>query len=121
MDYDEARKRLEEERSWVAGANTKQRERQRGKGKLHVSERIALLLDKGSWLEYGEFARSSEPKAKDRSPRDGVFTGIGTVGGQPVAIIAHDITALGATQSYVNVRKVDRMIALAINKRLPII
>lgn len=121
MDYDEARKKLEEERSGVVGANTKQRERQKGKGKLHVSQRIALLLDKGSWLEYGEFARSSEPKVKDRSPRDGVFTGIGTVRGQPVAIIAHDITALGGTQSYVNVRKVDRMIALAIKKGFPII
>jgi acetyl-CoA carboxylase carboxyltransferase component len=121
MDYDEGRRRLEAERAWIAAANAKQREKHRAKGKLHVSERIDLLLDKGSWLEYGEFARSSEPEAKDRSPRDGAFTGLGTVKGQTVAIIGHDITALGGTQSYVNVRKVDRMIALAIKKKFPVI
>jgi acetyl-CoA carboxylase carboxyltransferase component len=121
MDYDAARERFQAERTWVSTANEKQREKHRAKGKLHVSERIALLLDEGSWLEYGEFARSSEPAVKDRSPRDGVFTGIGTVGGQPVAVIAHDITTLGGTQSYVNVRKVDRVISLAIKKGFPII
>jgi acetyl-CoA carboxylase carboxyltransferase component len=121
MDYDAARKRLQDERSWMATANSKQCEKHRIKGKLHMSERIGLLLDKGSWFEYGEFARSSEPEANDRSPRDGVFTGIGTVNGQPIAIIAHDITTLGGSQSYVNVRKVDRMIKLAIKKRFPII
>ncbi len=121
MDYDAARKRLQDERSWVAAANSKQREKHRTKGKLHMSERIELLLDKGSWLEYGEFARSSDLETRDRSPRDGVFTGIGTMDGQPVAIVAYDITTMGGTQSYVNVRKVDRMINLAIKKKFSII
>jgi len=57
MDYQEARKRFAEERLWAKNSiSQKHLGRQRARGKRHVLERIDQLVDKGSWLEYGEFA-----------------------------------------------------------------
>lgn len=121
MDYEEGRTRLAGERAWVNKASSKGLERHRAQGKLHVSERIQLFVDEGSWLEYGEFARSVEPGFKDRSPRDGVMTGLARVGGTRVAIIADDITMLGGSQSFTSIRKVDRILEIAIRNDFPII
>ncbi|MBN1106526.1 MAG: hypothetical protein JXL84_24190, partial [Deltaproteobacteria bacterium] len=121
MDYDEGRKRFDQERLWVQRGNPRGLERHRAKGKFHVSQRIAMLLDEGTWLEYGEFARSVEPGFKERSPRDGVMTGLGKIHGQTVAVLGDDITVLGGTQSFVSVRKVDRIIDIATRNRFPII
>jgi acetyl-CoA carboxylase carboxyltransferase component len=121
MNYTEGRKRLEDERRWVEHGNPKSLERHRARGRQHVTERIRQLVDEGSWLEYGEFARAIGPEVKDRSPRDGVMTGLAKVEGRRVAIIADDITILGATQSTVSVRKVDRLVDIAVMNNFPII
>lgn len=121
MDYEDGRKRLSMEREWVAQGNPKGLEKHTAKGKQHVSERIRQLIDKGSWLEYGEFSRAINDDLKDRSPRDGVMTGLARIDGQKVAIIGDDVTVLGGTQSLVSVRKVDRIIDIALRNNFPII
>lgn len=121
MDYEEARARFDRERQSIDKGNQTASEKQRSKGKTSAWTRVVHLLDKGSWLEYGEFARSDQARVRDRSQRDGVVTGLGKIDGQRVAIIAHDITVLGATQSYVSVRKVERIIELASKLNIPII
>jgi len=121
MDYKEGRKRRDTEREWVSRGNPKGLERHLAKGKRHVSERIRQLVDKGSWLEYGEFSRAISDDLKDRSPRDGVMTGLARIDGQKVAIIGDDITVLGGTQSSVSVRKVDRIVDIALRNNFPII
>ena len=49
-------------------------------------ERLDVLLDPGSFVEDGLLAAATEPGM----PGDGVVTGVGTVEGRPVAVIAHD-------------------------------
>jgi len=121
MDYDEGRTRFEDERAWVQRGNPPRLERHLAKGKLHVSQRVSMLLDEGSWLEYGEFARSVEPGFEERSPRDGVMTGLGRIHGRTVAVLGDDVTVLGGTQSFVSVRKVDRIIDIATRNGFPIL
>lgn len=121
MDYEEGRKRLNTEREWVLRGNQRGLEKHTAREKRHVSERIRQLIDEGSWLEYGEFARATAPEFKDRSPRDGVMTGLARIDGQKVAIIADDVTVLGATQSFVSVRKVDRIVEIALRNNFPLI
>jgi acetyl-CoA carboxylase carboxyltransferase component len=122
MDYQEARKRFVEERQWAKNnISQKSLDRQRARGKRHVLERIDQLVDKGSWLEYGEFARAFEPIHKNKSPRDGTITGLGRINGQSVAILGDDITTLGGTQSIVNERKVDRILEIAVRNNFPIV
>jgi acetyl-CoA carboxylase carboxyltransferase component len=121
MDYKEGRDKFLEQRRWVGTADQKLLDRHHARGRLHVTERINMLVDKGSWLEYGEFARSTEKGIRERSPRDGIMTGLARINGQAVAVIADDVTVLGGTTSYVNVRKVDRIVDIAARNRLPII
>ncbi|MDD7919249.1 acyl-CoA carboxylase subunit beta [Actinomycetospora callitridis] len=54
--------------------------------KLPVRQRLDVLLDPGSFVEDGLLAAATEPGM----PGDGVVTGVGTVEGRPVAVIAHD-------------------------------
>jgi len=122
MDYNEARKRFLEERKWTQDSiSQKQLNRHKTRGKRHVLERIQQLVDAGTWLEYGEFARAHEQIHKEKSPRDGTITGLGKIHGQSVAILADDIVTLGGTQSLVNVRKVDRILEVAVRNGFPII
>ena len=53
-------------------------------GKLPVRERIALLLDVGSFTEDGLLSHWD----LDGEGADGVVTGVGTLDGRPVAVIA---------------------------------
>ena len=68
---------------------------QHGKGKLTARERIALLLDEGSFEEFGMFV---EHECQDfdmdgtQIPGDGVITGWGTIHRRPVYIFAKDFT-----------------------------
>jgi acetyl-CoA carboxylase carboxyltransferase component len=64
-------------------------ESQHAKGKKSARERIALLLDEGSFVEYGAFVKTrSTYYGLDKMdlPADGVVTGVGTVNGRKVAV-----------------------------------
>ncbi|HSK59230.1 MAG TPA: carboxyl transferase domain-containing protein, partial [Actinomycetospora sp.] len=54
--------------------------------KLPVRQRLDVLLDADSFVEDGVLAAATQPGM----PGDGVVTGVGTVEGRPVAVIAHD-------------------------------
>src|SRR5512141_2190402 len=57
-------------------------------GKRFVRDRLALLLDEGSFVEDGALANGLDPEL----PADGVVTGLGTIDGRPVAVMANDST-----------------------------
>ena len=54
--------------------------------KLDVRTRLDLLLDPDSWVEDGLLANARS----EGLPADGVLTGVGTIEGRLVAVIAHD-------------------------------
>ena len=90
-------------------------------------ENVADLCDAGSFNEYGALtlaaqrARRSERELIERTPGDGIVTGVGTVGGARTAILAYDYTVLAGTQGIRNHRKTDRLLELAERHRLPIV
>ena len=55
-------------------------------GKLFARERIALLLDSGSFVEDARLANNLD----DELPSDGVITGLGRIDGRAVAVMAND-------------------------------
>ena len=61
-------------------------EKQHRKGKLYVTERLALLFDGGVWHEI------TAPET-----RDGVIVCDGLVSGKPVVAAAQDFTYKGGT------------------------
>ncbi|MGW4485235.1 acyl-CoA carboxylase subunit beta [Amycolatopsis sp. NPDC004368] len=84
--------------------------------KLPVRERIALLLDPGSWVEDGLFADASG----DGLPADGVLTGVGTVEGRPVAVIAHDFSVKAGSWGELTCEKQVRILERADRDLLPV-
>ncbi|MGW7357558.1 carboxyl transferase domain-containing protein, partial [Streptomyces sp. NPDC054802] len=73
-------------------------EAQHAKGKLTARERIALLLDEGSFREVEQLRRHRATgfglEAK-KPHTDGVVTGWGTVEGRTVFVYAHDFRIFG--------------------------
>src|SRR5262249_15846481 len=87
MPVSEGEERYHQERARIEQGHVKYRDKLRAEGKLFVRDRLKLLLDPGTeFQEDWLFARNQEAD----TPADGVVTGVGTVGGRPVCILAND-------------------------------
>lgn len=96
--------------------------RQRGLGKLTARERIALLLDRGSFDEVGSLVeprRDTVPLKDFVAPADGVVAGYGTIDGRPVGVVASDFTVHGGGFSTVGGLKVERIAQHCMRNGLP--
>src|ERR1700731_3489292 len=99
-------------------------EKQHAKGKLTARERIALLLDEGSFTEFDELARHRAHDfgiQRNRPYGDGVVTGIGTVDGRPVAVYSHDFTVFGGSLGEVYGEKIVKVMDHAMKTGCPVI
>ncbi len=79
-------------------------ERQHSDNKLTARERLELLYDNGSFMEFGLLAhhQSQSPSMQGKfTPADGVVTGIGEVDGRRVAAIAYDFTVMAGSMGMV--------------------
>ena len=85
-------------------------------GKLYVRDRIALLLDAGSFVEDGRYANAMASGL----PADGVVTGRGTVEGRPVVVIANDPTVKAGSWGSRTVEKIVRATEMALREELPV-
>jgi acetyl-CoA carboxylase carboxyltransferase component len=84
--------------------------------KLFVRDRIALLVDEGSFIEDALLANAS---ASDL-PADGVVTGVGTVDGRPVCVMANDPTVKAGSWGARTVEKIVRLTERALADELPL-
>ncbi|MEU3524141.1 acyl-CoA carboxylase subunit beta [Streptomyces sp. NPDC038707] len=90
--------------------------RQHGKGKLTAHERIALLLDKGSFTEVEGLRRHRATgfgMEARRPAGDGVVTGWGTVEGRTVFVYAHDFRVFGGALGEAHAAKIHKLMDLA--------
>lgn len=98
--------------------------RQHERGKLTARERIDLLIDKGSFQEYGLLAnhQSHRPAMANRdTPADGVITGFGMVDGRKVGVIAEDFTVMGGSIGMTHGMKKFRAVQIATFERVPLV
>jgi acetyl-CoA carboxylase carboxyltransferase component len=108
--------------------------RRHASGLRTARENVADLCDPGSFVEYGglalaaQRARRSLEELIEKTPADGIVTGIGSVNGAAFgeeaarcAILAYDYTVLAGTQGIRGHRKADRMLELAERMRLPVV
>ncbi len=97
-------------------------ERQRSLGKLLVRERLDLLLDPGTWVEYGMLADHMDPGLGDRYlAADGSVTGVGEIEGRKVAVAAYDFTVMAGSMGAVGENKIRRLRHLALSQRIPMV
>src|SRR5215475_10193978 len=85
-------------------------------GKLFARERIALLLDPGSFVEDAKLANNLD----DELPSDGVITGLGRIDDRPVAVMANDSTVKAGSWGRRTVEKILRIQETARDLRAPL-
>ncbi|HUC57621.1 MAG TPA: acyl-CoA carboxylase subunit beta [Streptosporangiaceae bacterium] len=109
---------LSEVRAKIAkGGAAKYHQTAAASGKLFARERIGKLVDAGSFSEDGIYANV----LADGLPADGVITGIATVTGRPVALMANDSTVKAGSWGARTVEKIIRIIEKAYSSGLPIV
>jgi 3-methylcrotonyl-CoA carboxylase beta subunit len=93
-------------------------ERHHSRGKMLPRDRIRALLDPGSpFLELSQLA--GWELYEEDLPSGGIVTGIGTVNGRQVLIVANDATVKGGTYYPITVKKHIRAQEIALQNRLP--
>ncbi|HLA68156.1 MAG TPA: acyl-CoA carboxylase subunit beta [Bacteroidota bacterium] len=108
----------------LEGGGAKRIEDQHKKGKLTARERIDLLLDPGSFQELGMLVQHRSTDFgldKQKFLGDGVVTGLGTIGGRPVALFSQDFTIFGGSLSEAHAEKICRIMDHALRLGIPVI
>ncbi|HEU4734729.1 MAG TPA: carboxyl transferase domain-containing protein, partial [Kofleriaceae bacterium] len=108
--------------------------RRHASGKQTARENVAAVVDPGSFTEYGPLALAAQRRRRgveeliEATPADGLIAGTATVNGELFGpdrarcmIAAYDYTVLAGTQGYMNHKKLDRMLGLALERRLPLV
>jgi acetyl-CoA carboxylase carboxyltransferase component len=99
------------------GGAAKYHESAAASGKLFARDRIALLVDAGTFTEDGRFANV----LAEGLPADGVITGTATLDGRPVAVMANDSTVKAGSWGARTVEKIIRIIEKALDLSVPMI
>src|SRR3954449_3834408 len=99
------------------GGPERHREKSLDQGKLPVRDRVARLIDADSFVEDALLANWEQ----DGFGADGVVTGMATVGGRPVALMANDPTVKAGSWGPKTVEKIIRIQEQALEHRMPIV
>src|SRR4051812_5242397 len=100
-----------------AGGPERHRDKAAEQGKLPVRERVRRLLDEGSLAEDALLANWEA----DGLGADGVVTGMGTIGGRTVAVMANDPTVKAGSWGPKTVEKILRIQEAALSHRVPLV
>ena len=106
------------------GGGAQRQDKQRAQGKMTARERIDALLDKGTFLETGMFAKHQSTYFgldQVEMPADGVITGEGAVHGRPVHVASQDFTVAGGSAGEVHSDKVAAMMKASLQTGTPFI
>ena len=118
---EELRRKREEAK---LGGGSRRIEAQHQKGKLTARERIASLLDEGTFEELDPFVthRATEfGLAEQKYQGDAVVTGYGRVNGRVTFVYGQDFTVIGGTLSEAVAQKICKVMDLAMNSGAPVV
>ena len=110
--------------SAMLGGGDKRIEAQHAKGKKTARERLAMLLDEGSFEEFDMFVRhrcTNFGMEKSQYDGDGVVTGMGTINGRLVYVAAQDFTVAGGSMSETMAQKICKVMDMAVRVGAPFI
>ncbi len=106
------------------GPSRKATDAQHAKGKLTARERIALLMDEGSFHEVGQLRRHRATGfglEANRPHTDGVVTGWGLVDGRTVFVYAADFRIFGGALGEAHAAKIHKVMDLALAAGAPLV
>ena len=122
--HDKINELIEKRATARLGGGVKAIEKQHAKGKYTARERIAQLLDEGSFEELDMFVthRSTNfGQDKKHILGDGVVTGFGTIEGRLVYVFAQDFTVFGGSLSETMALKICKVMDMAMKMGAPVI
>lgn len=108
----------------IHAGSAKAVERQHAKGKNTARERIEMLLDPGSFVEFDAFARHRSVNFgldANRPYGDGVVTGYGTVDGRDICVFSQDVTVFGGSLGEVYGEKIIKVLDFAMKTGRPVV
>ena len=100
-----------------AGGPQRHHEKSEQQGKLPVRERIARLVDEGSFVEEALLANWEQ----EGLGADGVVTGMARIGGRPACVMANDPTVKAGSWGARTVEKIIRIQERALDLQVPMI
>jgi acetyl-CoA carboxylase carboxyltransferase component len=113
---------------------TEQQQKRLQKGYLTARENLQNLCATDSFIEYGQMAvaaqrlRRDYDELKSATAADGVITGVAHINldlvskkNTQTAIIINDYSVLAGTQGYFHHLKLDRILAVAADKKYPVV
>ncbi len=100
-----------------AGGAERYHQANAAKGKLFARERVARLVDAGSFVEDGQLVNALD----EALPADGVITGEATIDGRPVCLMANDSTVKAGSWGARTVEKIIRIIEKARDQGVPMV
>lgn len=115
---------LEKMRREALSGDPKAIAKQHSRGKLTARERIELLVDPGTFVEFDMFVRHRATEFgmdKRVSLGDGVVTGWGKIGGRPAVVIAQDFTFMGGSLGEMHAAKIVKAMMYALEAGVPIV
>lgn len=86
-------------------------------GALSARQRVAMLLDEGSFIELGAFVSAREADTS----ADGVITGYGTVDGRLVYVYSQDESVLGGAIGEMYAEKICKIFKMASEMGAPVV
>jgi acetyl-CoA carboxylase carboxyltransferase component len=101
----------------VEGGPERHRQKALSQEKLPVRERVSRLIDRGSFSEEALLANWEQ----EGLGADGVVTGVGTIEGRPVAVMANDPTVKAGSWGPKTVEKILRIQERALTLRVPLV
>jgi acetyl-CoA carboxylase carboxyltransferase component len=106
----------------LAGGGAEKYAKRTAAGIWNARERIAYLVDKGSFIESGLFGSSGVyPEDADETQTDGKLAGYAKIDGRDVAIVVNDFTVKGASTSATNSKKIAHMKRTATERGMPLV
>lgn len=111
------------EEALKGGGEARQKD-QHAKGKLTARERIALLVDKGSFKEWDRFVTHDchdFGMGEKKIPGDGVVTGYARIDGRLVYLFAQDFTVFGGSLGERHAQKICKVLDAAVKNGAPVI
>jgi methylmalonyl-CoA decarboxylase subunit alpha len=94
--------------------------RRRNSGQLNARERLAYLVDEGTFWETGLLGTSGVYlEDRDKTPTDGKIAGYGKINGRDASIVVNDFTVKGASTSATNGKKIGQVKRIATERGMP--
>ena len=106
------------------GGGEERTKKQHEKKKLTARERLDILLDPDSFIEFDRFVTHrcrDFNMEKKKILGDSLISGYGKIDGRPLFVFSQDFTVFGGTLSYAHAEKMCKIMDLALKTGVPVI